>query len=733
MANFTISPGVSINETDQTFINGQVVYPGIALIGPTVKGPYEVPVIVTSYSEFVTKFGDVFVEGGVDYSYLTSIAAHNYFNYGGKLLTVARVASGSYIAATASVSNTINSVGGIFSTASIEISSSYTASAAGQIGGGVLKISVPSIGSTFTDYWLQHSTWVGSNSYFDAAFNIAYVSMSIQPTLDEFGTEMANFINSTSSYQYNPTQIPTEINQLFSASFETSTKVLSIFPKQSSSLYNGTTIRMGAKPGSFVWGGSPDENFVSSSVMVNGVNGVSSTAFTLETISEGKIMNSAGPTGSNQILLSGSKDNVRWEITNVNTGSGTFSLLVRQGNDTINNKIILESFNNVNLDPNSPRYISAVIGDQRLSYSSANNQIGLTGNYKNNSQFIRVKTVNSTTLNYLNSNGNITNSAYTASLPLVSSGSFDGGTGEVSPSVTSSMYENISTITQGLVGANYNNMINLLSNKESYQFTSIYTPGLLLSKHNTQINQLITNTQNRGDSLYVIDLIESGATPLAAAAGSSNVNNSYAATYWPWVRIADPGTGKQIWSPPSTVIPGVYAFTDKISAPWFAPAGINRGGLSTVIRTEQLLTQNDKDLLYSNNINPLATLPKNGVVVFGQKTLQKEASALDRINVRRLLIELKAYISGISNNITFEQNTTITRTIFLSQVTPYLENIQQKQGLYAFKITMDESNNGPAVIDQNQLIGQVFIQPTRTAEFISLDFILLPTGAQFPN
>ena len=733
MANFTVSPGLSSNEVDQTFINGQPLYPGIALIGPTVKGPYEVPTVVTSYSEFVTKFGDVFVTGGIDYSYLTSISAFNYFNYGGKLLTVARVASGSYTAATASISNTVSSVGGVFSTASMEISSSYTASSVGQIGGGVLKISVPSIGSSYTDYWLQHSTWVGANSYFDAAFNIAYVSMSAQPTLNEFGEKMAGFINSTTNSQYNPTQIPTEINQLFSASFSTSTKVLSIFPKQSSSLYNGTTIRMGAKPGSFVWGGSEDGNFVSSSIMVNGVNGVSSTTFTLETISQGSIMNSGGPTGSNQTLLSGSKDNLRWEITNVNSSSGAFNVLVRQGNDTINNKIILESFNNVNLDPNSPRYISTVIGDQKYAYSTAQNQITLTGDYKNNSVYIRVKDVISPTPTYLDSNGNITNSAYTASLPLVSSGSFGSATGEISPTVATSMYSNIGTTTQGLVGTNYDNMINLLSNKESYQFTSIYTPGLLLSKHSSQVNQIVTNTQNRGDSLYVVDLIEYGATPLATTAQAAAVNNSYAATYWPWVRIADPGTGKQIWSPASTVIPGVYAFNDKVSAPWFAPAGINRGGLSTVIRTEQLLTQNNKDLLYSNNVNPLATLPKNGVVVFGQKTLQKEASALDRVNVRRLLIELKSFVSGIANNIVFEQNTAVTRNLFLSQVTPYLENVQQKQGLYAFKVTMDESNNGPAVIDNNQLIGQIFIQPTRTAEFISLDFILLPTGAQFPN
>ena len=389
MANFTVSPGVTTNELDQTFLTGQPVQAGAAIIGPTVKGPFEVPTLVTSYSQYTSLFGDSFISGGINYSYLTSIAAYNYFNYGGSSLLVARVANGSYTPATSNIPNTVSSTNGTFATASIEISSSYTASSAGTIGGGVLKISVPSIGSTYTDYWLQHSTWVGTNSYYDAAFNVGYISMSVQPTLNEFGTLIADFINSTTNQQFNPTTTPTEINQLFSASFETSTKVLSIFPKQSSSLYNGTTIRMGAKPGSLIWGGSPDENFVSSSIMANGVDGVSSTAFTLETISQGIIMNNSG-SETLGALVSGSKDNVRVEITNTNTGSGIFNVLVRQGNDTTNNKNILESFNEVNLDPNSDRFISLVIGDQKLAYNSTNNQMELSGSYPNISRYVRV-------------------------------------------------------------------------------------------------------------------------------------------------------------------------------------------------------------------------------------------------------------------------------------------------------------------------------------------------------
>ena len=136
--------------------------------------------------------------------------------------------------------------------------------------------------------------------------------------------------------------------------------------------------------------------------------------------------------------------------------------------------------------------------------------------------------------------------------------------------------------------------------------------------------------------------------------------------------------------------------------------------------------------MYNNKINPIATFPGQGPVVYGQKTLQTQASALNRVNVRRLLIALKSYISQVANNLVFEQNTNVTRNRFLAQVNPYLESVVQRQGLYAFKVVMDESNNTPDVIDRNQLVGQIYIQPTKTAEFIILNYNIQPTGATFP-
>ena len=180
------------------------------------------------------------------------------------------------------------------------------------------------------------------------------------------------------------------------------------------------------------------------------------------------------------------------------------------------------------------------------------------------------------------------------------------------------------------------------------------------------------------------------------------------------------------------MIPSVYIKNDNISAPWFAPAGLTRGGILNAVRTEKKLTQTDRNNLYQNKVNPIATFPGTGVVVYGQKTLQTTASALDRVNVRRLLIALKTKISEIANTLVFEQNTIATRTSFTSQVNPYLASVQQQQGLYAFKVIMDDSNNSAETIDRNQLIGQIYLQPTKTAEFIYLDFNILPTGATFP-
>jgi phage tail sheath protein FI len=231
--------------------------------------------------------------------------------------------------------------------------------------------------------------------------------------------------------------------------------------------------------------------------------------------------------------------------------------------------------------------------------------------------------------------------------------------------------------------------------------------------------------------MAIADMVNYGAPISTVSSAANSYDSSYGATYWPWVQVLSQETGKLVFVPASTIMTGVYAYNDKVAETWFAPAGFNRGGLAGVIQAERKLSPSDRDNLYINKVNPLATFPGQGVVAFGQKTLQTKASALDRVNVRRLLITLKRYIGNIADNLVFEQNTATTRNRFLNQVNPYLETVQQKQGLYAYKVVMDESNNTAETIDRNQLVGAIYLQPTKTAEFIILDFNITPTGVQF--
>ena len=459
------------------------------------------------------------------------------------------------------------------------------------------------------------------------------------------------------------------------------------------------------------------------------------SVFEVQTPSEGTLMNSTGPAGSNGTLLSGSADNLRFEITSASTSSGTFALLVRRGDDTETNKIVLETWTNLSLDPVASNYISRVIGDQVETVQTdadGTTYIQVSGSYENKSRYITVKAVNYQTPNYFDNNGQ-PKAAFTSSIPTAVSGTFGGAIGTPFVNMVANFYENIgSTNTQGLVGTNYTTALALLSNQDEYVYSSIALPGIYATDYSTQITKLINNAEERGDNIAIIDLVKYAQTVTSTTSAASSQNTSYAAAYWPWIQTPDPYSGNVVWVPASTLMPSVYAFNDNAAEAWFAPAGFNRGGLATAVRAERRLTQAERDTLYQAKVNPIATFPNQGLVVFGQKTLQTKASALDRVNVRRLLITLKSFISQIADNLVFEQNSIATRNSFLSQVNPYLASVQQRQGLYAFKVIMDDSNNTADVIDRNQLVGQIYIQPTKTAEFIYLDFNILPTGATFP-
>lgn len=275
--------------------------------------------------------------------------------------------------------------------------------------------------------------------------------------------------------------------------------------------------------------------------------------------------------------------------------------------------------------------------------------------------------------------------------------------------------------------------INAVSNPDEFDMNMIVIPGVINRLHSSVTTYAKDLCEDRGDTFFVMDGGAWSDNISTVVNSLSSFDSNYVATYHPWVKILDTDKNKPVWVPPSVVLPGVIAFNDQVAAEWYAPAGLNRGGLSNVIEVKTRLTHDERDQLYVGRVNPIATFPGQGATVFGQKTLQAKPSALDRINVRRLLIAVKKFIASSSRYLVFENNTAATRNRFLSIVNPYLESIQQRNGLYAFRVIMDESNNTPDVIDRNILKGDIFLQPAKTAEFIVLDFSVLPTGAAFPE
>jgi len=715
MAEKIISPGVFTKEVDQSFLPAGVQAIGAAVVGPTVKGPVLIPTVVSSYSEFVQIFGDTFESGsGAEkdtYKYLTSYSAQEYLKYA-DTLTVVRVADGA-------------------TTATSIVSSSTT------VGDAKADGSFDLTGASFAENDEFQITVDGLEHRFIAS-TVPNTPADVPATSTTGGV----FFFATGSTQANSvSNLITEIDNAaigVDAATGATTTVLALTASSAGTAGNSITMETGS-------GATINVDVLTLSGGTNSTN--SSDCFTFTTLNEGAIMNSAGTVGTNGLLANGNKDNIRWEITSVNNNKGTFNLQIRRGNDTNTRKAILESYNNLNLDPNSPNYIAKRIGDEFqtiVGSGTSEPYLQYNGDFANRSKYVRV-TVHKKTLNYLDENGNVRDGSLSGSLPNVGSGSFAGGSdGNVNH--PQQMYENISnTNSQGLsmslssTQTALEDAINLLKNQDQYDINLLTLPGIidnLGTNHSKIITTALNAVEQRADAFLIIDPVEynlgvSGVTVVTGKVGERDSN--YSAAYWPWVKIPDADLGQNVWVPAGVLIPSVYAFNDRVAAPWFAPAGLNRGGIDIAIRAERKLTQTNRDDLYDANVNPIATFPNTGVTVFGQKTMQKKASALDRVNVRRLLIAAKKFIASTTKFLVFENNTAATRNKFLSIVNPYFESVQQRQGLFAFKVVMDSTNNTPDVIDRNQMVGQIFLQPAKTAEFILIDFNILPTGAAFPE
>ena len=529
-----------------------------------------------------------------------------------------------------------------------------------------------------------------------------------------------------------PTYVTTysQFQSIFGESFKSGSYYYEYFTSLAAKDYfsNGGQTLLVTK---IISGSSNLSTYASSTVPA--ISGATTASFTLETLAWGNQMNNTSSMVSGA-LASGSAENVRWEVTNVATASGVFNIVVRRGDDNDAQKNILETWANLSLDPQQPNYISRVIGDSKPVYDVTNGYVNYTGSFVNSSQYVRVASVVVPQVDSIDNNGNYKAATYSGSLPALGSGSYGGSFagGVAATNRAQLMNETITTTNvQGFhPNLDYSAAFTLLQNADEYQYNVLLAPGVGLDTAGAA--SMISTAEGRGDAIAIVDNGIYGTSLNGATTNAGGSSSNYGATYYPWVQLFSSNLGKVVWAPPSVVMGGVYAFNDQVGAEWFAPAGLNRGGIPSVVRAERRLQQSDRDTLYEGNVNPLATFPGNGVVAFGQKTLQRKQTSLDRVNVRRLLIALKGYIGNVSRELVFEQNTAVTRNRFLSQVNPYLESVVQRQGLYAFKVVMDDTNNTADVIDRNQLVGTIYIQPTKTAEFIILNFNILPTGASFP-
>ena len=295
----------------------------------------------------------------------------------------------------------------------------------------------------------------------------------------------------------------------------------------------------------------------------------------------------------------------------------------------------------------------------------------------------------------------------------------------------------LTDLNDGTVSGDFDVAKKTLANPEEVDFNLLAVPGVHSAGSGNPIGKFVDMVEQRADAFLLLDIANSTATGSGLALSVANAldqakkfDTSYAATYYPWIRINDGDNNRLVWVPPSVEVMGAYAFNDRVGQPWFAPAGFNRGGLERVLEVRRRLTQTQRDGLYNQRpgVNPIATFPGQGIVIFGQKTLQTKQSVLDRVNVRRMMLTVRKTISRMSRNFVFEQNNAATRSSLLNMVNGYLGSVQAANGINEFRASIEE---GADLVDRNVIKGKIFLKPTTVAEIIIFDFTLTPQGASF--
>jgi len=820
MAEKIVSPGVFTQENDLSFVPQGISEIGAVIIGPTIKGPAFVPTILDSFEDYEEMFGGLSEETYVPYT------VKEYLKNAGTVTVVRILDMGGYTAGPVAIQA---SGSGAFGQKTVAVLSPSANASNGEIGGDFCATAFSPSASYQTTASSDFGTsvpparmeWILSGS---ADTDGTAVSCSLRKTDDSYiGNIFANSPKTAKTaylYVNFPYTLSSSFGSIQSASFVTC-----------STLYvNGGT-------------GGDDENpkytaaFTPTITSQHHGADPATTYTSLTTTDLFTVYHRAHGTATNRDIKI-SISNVKFASEIANSDYGSFTLSVRRWDDTDKRPINLETWNQLNINPDSPNYFARVIGDQYITIKSDGKLIK-NGDYPNGSKYIYVSpdasvnngsvpkslvpyghstilqavhtafgTLPSASLrisqtsnglpggtynkNYNHgfdygsietSNDNINylmpvdwgsggtagvagaNKAFNLStLKVHASASTGAGVG-LSASASpvnarkftipfQSGFDGQNPATKKLIGSSitaantqgfdltngnstgaksYKKAISAISNQDEFDLNMIVTPGVLSRLHSSVSQKAIDVCEDRGDCFYIMDSIALADSIATTTTEADNWDTSYAATWYPWLKYRDTNINKYVWVPPSVLLPAVFAFNDQIAAEWYAPAGLNRGGLTTATDIYTRLTHDERDDLYEGRVNPIAIFPGQGITVWGQKTLQSKTTALDRINVRRLLINLKKFVASTARYLVFEQNTTATRNRFLATVNPYLESVQQRQGLYAFKVVMDETNNTPDVIDRNIMKGAIYLQPAKTAEFIVVDFNIMPTGASFED
>jgi phage tail sheath protein FI len=792
MAERIVSPGVFTNEKDLSFLPAGIAAIGAAIIGPTIKGPAFVPTVITNFNDFIAKFGGLSEETYVPYtvkSYLnaaSTVTVVRVLQEGGyNADSIHVVASSSYgyklVGVIMPTTTVGSSTGNGFTKSTLPSQSlsltgsyGYTLSGSGVTAQNLTASLDPTSANSL--YNVFGTSVKGSKkgylyTWFSDHLNAIRV-LSGSSLL--FQSQSANtLVNlSGSAGNYGPASTPWVQSQIIGS------EKLNLFKVYT--LADGTDTNTSVKVSivnNVLPGVDPGSDYGNFTIVVRDYADTDQRPIILESYSglnldpdsanyiARRIGNKSYSVSSDgTVTITGDYDNVskyiRVEVDSaVSSKSITpnvkpfgFAAVTQpiSSSYTFPTASVISQLTQINGAYNKKAYYGwdFSVTDNENYLKPLASGVTTNGNAFNLDEcFVHPSASVANSNSSIVAGRSISGSTFAGldvttflkfSVPM--QGGFDGMDPAIAKNVGSSITStnvfgmNCSTAASaGSVG--YIKALNVISNSDEYDVNMIVTPGITIANHSSITNKAIEVAEDRGDAFVVADPVIQGSSADAAVAAisDSGIDSNYVGTYWPWVKILDTDKNKPVWVPPSVVVPRVMAYNDSVAYEWFAPAGLNRGGIGEAVDVELKLNQATRNDLYENKINAIATFPNQGVCVWGQKTLQAKPSALDRINVRRLLITLKKFIASSSRYLVFENNTTATRQRFLNIVNPYLETVQARQGLYAFRVVMDETNNTPDVIDRNIMYGQIYLQPAKAAEFIVLDFNILPTGATFEN